>query len=343
MSCAARHGFDDPVLGTPLCADCFDYAGAVLWNAHAGRLWHRFTDDLRRVTLPGISGLTKKEFAASVRVSFAKVAEYQRRGLVHFHGVVRLDGPDGPGTMPPGWATAAMLDSGIRSSAQRVKVVSADGVVGEQELGWGAQVDVQPVFASESNDGLAAARVAGYIAKYATKGAEIVGVVDRPVTCRKCEGTGAGGACPRCEGSGLGVVIAELPVPAHARTLIATAWRLGGLAEYAGLRLRPWAHQCGFGGNFSTASRLYSITRGAQKAERVAWQKERAAKDSEDAAMMLPPNAITDREWEFAGSGWSGVEADVAAGIREQNAFNREMAAEARTEQAWYGTDGGEA
>ena len=29
-----RHADGDPVLGEPLCADCFDYRGAVLWNAH---------------------------------------------------------------------------------------------------------------------------------------------------------------------------------------------------------------------------------------------------------------------------------------------------------------------
>ena len=29
-----RHEADDPVLGEPLCAECFDYLGAVLWNAH---------------------------------------------------------------------------------------------------------------------------------------------------------------------------------------------------------------------------------------------------------------------------------------------------------------------
>ena len=25
---------DDPVVGDPLCPECFDYRGAVLWNAH---------------------------------------------------------------------------------------------------------------------------------------------------------------------------------------------------------------------------------------------------------------------------------------------------------------------
>jgi hypothetical protein len=47
------------------------------------------------------AGLTAKALAAQVRVSFAKVAEYQRRGVVHFHAIIRLDGPAGPVTGPP--------------------------------------------------------------------------------------------------------------------------------------------------------------------------------------------------------------------------------------------------
>uniref|UniRef100_UPI00313E8928 replication initiator n=1 Tax=Streptomyces sp. AC1-42W TaxID=2218666 RepID=UPI00313E8928 len=37
---------------------------------------------------------------SALRVSFAKVAEYQKRGLVHFHAVIRFDGPDGHTSRP---------------------------------------------------------------------------------------------------------------------------------------------------------------------------------------------------------------------------------------------------
>jgi hypothetical protein len=33
-------------------------------------------------------------------VSYTKVAEFQARGLIHVHGVMRLDGPDGPDSPP---------------------------------------------------------------------------------------------------------------------------------------------------------------------------------------------------------------------------------------------------
>ena len=67
---------------------------------------------LRR-TLARQVGLTNRAFAAQVRVSFAKVAEYQRRGIVHFHAIIRLDGPAGPTAVPPAWATHALLTAAI--------------------------------------------------------------------------------------------------------------------------------------------------------------------------------------------------------------------------------------
>jgi hypothetical protein len=30
--CSKIHDLDDPCLGEPLCAQCFDYDGAVIWN-----------------------------------------------------------------------------------------------------------------------------------------------------------------------------------------------------------------------------------------------------------------------------------------------------------------------
>jgi hypothetical protein len=36
-------------------------------------------------------GLPEAELRAQVRISFAKVAEYQKRGAVHFHAIIRLD------------------------------------------------------------------------------------------------------------------------------------------------------------------------------------------------------------------------------------------------------------
>ncbi|GAA4063967.1 hypothetical protein GCM10022233_42630 [Streptomyces shaanxiensis] len=41
------------------------------------------------------AGLSQRRFREHWRVSFAKVAEYQKRGAVHVHAVIRIDGPSG--------------------------------------------------------------------------------------------------------------------------------------------------------------------------------------------------------------------------------------------------------
>lgn len=38
LRCHRHHGEEEPVLGTPLCPDCYHYAEQVVWNLHAGAL-----------------------------------------------------------------------------------------------------------------------------------------------------------------------------------------------------------------------------------------------------------------------------------------------------------------
>jgi hypothetical protein len=123
MSCTMRHGTDDGRLGQPLCPDCYDYTGSVLFNAHAPELWRRFTMALRR-RVAKAGGLTLRELRDHVTVSFAKVAEYQRRGVVHFHAVIRLDGPGGPSALPPSWACHEVLTDAVDQAAHAVQARS---------------------------------------------------------------------------------------------------------------------------------------------------------------------------------------------------------------------------
>jgi hypothetical protein len=83
VGCWQRHDPDDPRLGEPLCPRCYQAGAQVLWNALAGRLWSRTTIYLYR-TLAKAAGVTEAELRRLVRISFAKVAEYQKRGAVHF-------------------------------------------------------------------------------------------------------------------------------------------------------------------------------------------------------------------------------------------------------------------
>ena len=101
ISCPRRHGEDDPRLGRPLCGDCYDYDAAVLFNAYAGDLWRRFTTYLPRhfARLAGLGA--HRSCASQVAIRYVKVAEYQARGVVHFHAIIRLDAP-GDDWQPPG-------------------------------------------------------------------------------------------------------------------------------------------------------------------------------------------------------------------------------------------------
>ena len=116
-TCGTRHADGDPLLGTPLNPERYDYTGAVLWNAHAPALWARFTTHLRR-EIAKAAGLTQRTLRHHATLSYAKVAEYQKRGQIHFHTVIRIDGPTGPNSTPPTWATTQLLDHAIRAAAQ---------------------------------------------------------------------------------------------------------------------------------------------------------------------------------------------------------------------------------
>jgi Replication initiator protein, pSAM2 len=277
LSCGKRHTRDDNQLGEPLCPDCYDYTGAVLFNACAPELWRRFTITLRR-SLARQAGLTNKALAAQVRISFAKVAEYQRRGVVHFHAIIRLDGPTGPITAPPGWATVALLTDAIAQAARSVNLQTpaAPGLP-TRTLAWGRELDTHPVTATAE---LTDSKVAAYVAKYATKAAECTGTLDRRIT-------------PTDQ-------LNLLPIREHARRHIAECIRLGKLPGLEHLRLIAWAHMLGFAGHFATKSRAYSTTLSALRAERTAYQREQAI-----AAGLVPDvdddTGIVVTDWHFVG------------------------------------------
>lgn len=118
---------------------------------------------------------------AHLRVSSAKVAEYQERGLVHLHAVIRLDWPDGPGDPAPAWADGELLRQAVRTAAgiPAVTVPHPDGD-GMLTLTWGAQVDAR-VVRREIDGELDGRMVAAYVAKYATKGTEAIGGIPVPI------------------------------------------------------------------------------------------------------------------------------------------------------------------
>ncbi|WP_052433276.1 replication initiator protein RepSA [Streptacidiphilus carbonis] len=313
--CGRQHAQADPLLGTPLDAERYDYPHAVLWNNHAPELWRRFTIYLRR-ELAAASGLTRSEFADHAKVSFGKVAEYQRRGAVHFHAVIRIDGPDGASTTPPTWATVGLLDRAIRSAARRVFVpLEAAGDLPALVLRWGKQIDVRPIKAFGDGSAITEQAVASYVAKYATKSAEATESIDRRIAeLRELD---------------------RYDLPDHTRRLIETCWELD--AWYPGRLLAHWSHMLGFRGHFSSKSPSYSTTLGALRQIRADFRAEQAHADLRERLLAegLPDlDDLPDAEtlvlahWAYAGSGLTPGESLLAAGIAEQLAESRQLARE---------------
>ena len=136
-------------------------------------LWARFTIALRRA-LAAALGIGGRDFPQHARLSYAKVAEYQRRGLVHFHAVIRLDGPDGPTDPPrPGSPTTPCAAPSPPPPAPPNHHRPAGRHSARAGLGYSARPPAGHLERGSSPRGrggqITDAALAGYIAKYATK------------------------------------------------------------------------------------------------------------------------------------------------------------------------------
>ncbi len=273
--CTCGHEGDDPQLGEPMCTDCYDYTSHVVWQFHAPELWRRFTIQLRR-RLATQLGLTHKQAAGVVRVQFAKVAEFQRRGAVHFHAIVRVDGVDEVEEFPtpPSFVTTRDLVAAIRWAARAVSYLAPPlpGETNGAELRWGTQLDVQPIVHHDGLDGaLSDHAVAAYIAKYATKATEEVESADRPRL-----------HVQRIRDMATAIAASDLEGP------------------YA--LLGRWSHMLGFRGHFSSKSRRYSVTLGSLRGARRRWRIERSL-DRADSERSVDEVLVVG-DWRFAGMGW---------------------------------------
>jgi hypothetical protein len=294
--CWHRHDADDPRLGEPLCPSCYDAEAQVLWNALAPELWRRTTIAVYRA-LGRLVGLDEARLRRLVRISYAKVAEFQRRGAIHFHAVVRLDAATacrcaGCLAPPPEGFTASLLEEALRAAVPAVRVPCPPGEHdrAERYARWGEQLDVRNITRGDDKAGeLSAEQVAGYVAKYATKATESFGAgLDRRLHDGNLEHLDK--------------------LPAHVAELVRAAWELGGRRELEGLRLRAWAHMLGFRGHWSTRSRRYSTTMGALRRARVAFAKRRRARDGVPLDAWDRPEddqaAVVVASWVFVGAGY---------------------------------------
>jgi hypothetical protein len=126
-ACRAYHRPTSPTVGLPVNPETFDYAKAASFNHAAPRL---ATVTMQKVwrQMAAATGLTVKE----VRCPTVRVMEWQRRGLLHVHLLVR-------GEVPADVVERAVRGAGKTESRRSITPASHAG------HRWGPQVDVQHI------------------------------------------------------------------------------------------------------------------------------------------------------------------------------------------------------
>ncbi len=284
--CSIIHGDDDARVGQPLCDDCYDYTGHVLFAWHAPELWRRFTIALRRLLDRHQRAIG--EVADSVGINYVKVTEMQRRAIPHFHAVIRLDGPPAPGeppTPPVSSITATDLAGMVARAARAVTltVTDPDSDGDRRVLRFGGQTDTQPLQpTTDAGPGVPprspGRSVATYLAKYVTKSVAEFGVGIRRMSP---------------------LAVTELDVTAHVRAILTTITAITAHRAYHGMD--RWLHTLGYRGHISTKSRLFSTTMSALRAHRAAWTRQQPAEHATptDAQQCRAAPTRDPIEWEF--------------------------------------------
>jgi len=307
LRCDRIHGTDDKVLGQPLCLDCYDHVGQVVWNHKAPELWRRTTIAItrairRRARALGIPG-------KAVRLSFGKVAEMQRRGVVHYHAIIRLDGvdPDHPDAVipPPAGLTVQDLVDAVEAAVPATAFVTDPHPAHPAgwTISWGDQLHCPPVRVTGDGD-ITDGLVAGYLAKYATKSTEATGHTSRRLTDETID-------------------LHADPDGSHTERLVDACWTLGQPRDWRGLR--RWAHMLGFGGHFLTKSRRYSVTFRVLRDRRITWRRTEtghlAAEHTDQTTAVLG--------WlDYAGAGWHTTGDALLANTSAARARARHQAAQ---------------
>lgn len=311
LACFTRHRPGDDKIGQPLCPDCYDHDHHVVWNNSAGELWRRTKQAITR----RLNQLARARGLGKVRVSHGKVAEFQARGSVHFHALLRLDGvhPDDPAAIipPPAGITAADLNDAVRHAAAHITCITDPHPArpGGWPIAWGEQVDVRII--SVHGQSVSDAMVAGYLAKYATKGTEITGHTSRRLHDHN-------------------IRLYADPAGTHTQRLVHASWTLG---EHPGFEsLRRWAHMLGFGGHFLTKARHYSLTFTALRNARVLYRRAQpqgpdySAERLERQGDLDTQTTIILARLSYVGSGWKTTGDALLANTAADQARRRHQA-----------------
>lgn len=293
LACWRVHDEHDSEVGQPVCPDCYDYEGAVLWNNAAPALWRVTRINMSRQIASRL-GLPERKAKELARSQYVKVAEFQRRGLVHFHIAFRVDADE---SVVERFDHDALVDI-VTKAAKSASVERADG----ERATWGAQLDIRPITPEDNDEDqqtrVSRRQVANYLAKYATKGSDIEGKLDRRF---------------RCEDE-----LRFLNINDHLARMVRTSWRLS--RQFPDARLDAWSHQLGFRGHFLTKSRGWSTTFKALRQVRIDHNEE-LRKASWEA---LSPGSLIVARWSYVGVGYrTTTDAHIAEAIREQRRSER--------------------
>ncbi|MGC9156397.1 MAG: replication initiator [Ferrimicrobium sp.] len=286
--CALSHDRSDELVGQALCEECYDYDGSVIFNAMSGKLWQRSTIYLRR-NLAKIANVTVRELNEHVRISYVKVIEFQRRGVVHLHGILRLDELDESKKISlSGNDLLAAMELTFSTVYLHYEL---DG--GLYKLAWGEQRDIRLI------DPQSVKKVTNYLAKYATKSATDTFGLDHKV--RSIE------------------EIHQAKCNPHLKRLALRAFALGRDPAFGVLRLDRWAHDLGHRGHFLTKSRHFSVTFAYLREIRRAWRREHVSPE----ASSSPLGPLY-----WAGSGWPyPIDAQIILAVYDERERSRELAA----------------
>ena len=295
----------------------------VVWNNTAGELWRRTKQAIER----HLNQLARhRGLPYGVRVSHGKAAEYQARGAVHFHVLLRLDGldPADPARLlpPPPGLTVADLEDATRHAAATITCTdpAPPGQPRQDRLGHRL--------------GRRARRPghhrAGYRHDHRPDGRLLPGQIlhQRHRGHRPQPPNGSPRPPSTCT---------PTPTGTHAERLIHACWKLGTHPDYTSLQ--RWAHMLGFGGHFLTKARYYSVTFAALRAARITYRRTqdlgpehepiRTADHAGDEETTLIVGNLT-----YAGTGWKTTgDALLASTAADQARKRREAGNDELTDQ----------
>jgi hypothetical protein len=274
MWCDRSHSHTDAELGQPLCGDCYDYIGHVLFSWHAPELWRRFTIRVRRRLQCELRD--RSEQPEQTRISFMKVVELQRRALPHFHAVIRLDAASEPG-QPPAAPDTIISAQDLVELVHQAATETALALLGDKTLRFGDQIDIKVITTPSGKHGndrqMSGRQIAGYLAKYVTKSVADFGIAVRRLST---------------------AAIDQLDVADHIREILRTIVTISAEAGYT--EMISWIHTLGYRGHVVSKSRQFSTTLTALRERRRAWRKS----ETHDALSAIAASRIPQpSSWQF--------------------------------------------